>query len=211
MEYQTMRPPTPETISIITAESGSARICRSTSKSPAASHVYAVEMRERSSRLSAHVAKNATSAPPNATNVVSVEIQPAVRREIVWPATVIARQLASGASRQIQAPTAGTAPSASQGARPVDVERHAATRHRHDQPEPDRDLAGSDGHDREREHLAVQRPLLSRERDKRQVAGVQHDLEREQHDERASPEHHSHRPSGEEDSRDDQVPAGIRP
>ena len=34
-----MRPPTPETMSIITVESGSTRIWKPTSKSPVASHV----------------------------------------------------------------------------------------------------------------------------------------------------------------------------
>ncbi len=44
------------------------------------------------------------SAPAKARNVVRVEIQPAVRREIHGPASVIASAPPSGASRQIQAP-----------------------------------------------------------------------------------------------------------
>ena len=99
-----MSPPTPETMSIITAERGSTRIWKPTSKSPAASHVYAVDICSRSSGLSPQSPKNATSAPPNATNVVSVETQPAWRREMSSPMNVMNAAPTSGDSRQIQAP-----------------------------------------------------------------------------------------------------------
>ncbi len=104
IEYQTISPPTPETMSIITTESGSTRISIPTSKSPAASQVYAVESCSRSSASLDQRPKNATSAPAKATNVVRVEIQPAVRREIHGPVSVIASAPPSGASRQTQAP-----------------------------------------------------------------------------------------------------------
>ncbi len=93
-----MSPPTPETTSIIVLESGSSRIWNPTSKLPDASHVYAVETCSRSDGSAAHSPTKATSAPPNATNVVSVEIHPAVRREILTPASVIASAPASGES-----------------------------------------------------------------------------------------------------------------
>jgi hypothetical protein len=99
-----MSPPTPETTSIITLDSVSSRIWTETWKFPAASHVYAVETCSRSDGSAAQSPKNATSAPANATNVVSVEIQPAVRREMRPPATVIAIAPASGDPRQTQAP-----------------------------------------------------------------------------------------------------------
>ncbi len=75
-----------------------------TSKLPVESHVHAVVRCERSSSPFPSSAKNDTSAPPNATKTDSVEIQPAVRRPIVSPMTVIANAPASGAKRQIQAP-----------------------------------------------------------------------------------------------------------
>ncbi len=99
-----MSPPTPETISIITTASGSTRISKPTSKFTVASHVYAVESSCRSPGSRAQSPKNATSAPPKATNVVSVEIHPASRRLIRVPPSVIASAPASGASRQVQAP-----------------------------------------------------------------------------------------------------------
>ena len=99
-----MSPPTPETMSIITLDRVSSRIWTETWKFPAASQVYAVETCSRSDGFAAQSAKNATSAPANATNVVSVEIQPAVRREMRPPASVIATAPASGDPRQIQAP-----------------------------------------------------------------------------------------------------------
>src|SRR6187431_1129707 len=259
-----MSPPTPETISIITVESGSTRICRPTSKSPAASQVYAVETTSRSSGLAAHVAKKATTAPPKATNVVSVEMSPAVRREIRPPATAIASAPASGESRQTQPPAAisraprrhrlppggarlrrrlttlaargspgpyssyralrhrtasgargtrltGFGPSSAKRARLVDVEGHVAAGHGDDEPEADRDLCRRDGHDRQREHLSVERALLARERDQRQAPRVQHDLEREEHDQRAASHHDAERADPEEQRRDDQVPADARP
>src|SRR5919198_6765242 len=99
-----MRPPTPETISIITSASGSTRIWTSTLKSPPVNQVYAVDTCERSPESLPHAAKRATTAPPNATKVESVEIQPAMRRVISCPRKVIVRQPTSGAARQTQAP-----------------------------------------------------------------------------------------------------------
>src|SRR5919201_1933575 len=150
-----MRPPTPETISIITTASGSTRICADTLKLPPVSQVYAVETCERSCGLSPHMTKKATAAAPKATNVESVEIQPASRREIVCPQSAVVTQPTSGASRQTQAAAVISA-SASERAHPVDVEREAAARHRDDQPQPDRDLTRRDRHHREREHLPVE-------------------------------------------------------
>jgi hypothetical protein len=99
-----MSPPTPETISIIVLESVSSRICTCTWKSPAASHVYADETCSRSDGSLVQSPMNATSALANARNVVSVEIHPALRREIRPPATVIATAPASGEARHTQAP-----------------------------------------------------------------------------------------------------------
>jgi hypothetical protein len=60
------------------------------------SQVYAVDVCSRSVAFVAQSSKNATSAPPNARKVVSVEIQPAVRREMCCPASVIASVAPSG-------------------------------------------------------------------------------------------------------------------
>ena len=49
--------------------------------------------------------------------------------------------------------------------------------------------------------------MLARERDQGEVRAVQHDLEREEHDQRATPEHDSERPDPEERRGDDQIPA----
>ena len=203
-----MSPPTPETMSIIVLESVSSRICTSTSKSPDG------EPRVRGRDLlavagsAAQKPKNATSAPPNARKVVSVEIQPAVRREIRPPASVIATAPPSGANEAD--PRAGD--HRSHGARSPGRRRgHAAPRHRDDETEADRDLRGGDRHHREREDLAVEVALLPRERDEREVRRVQHDLEREEHDQRAAPQHHSERADSEQDRRDDQVPADVGP
>src|SRR5207342_184985 len=91
----------------------------------------------------------------------------------------------------------------------VDVEWDAPSGHRHDEAEADRDFRGGDGHHREREDLSVERALLPRECHEGEVRCVQHDLEREQDDERAPPEHHAESSDPEEDRRDDQIPADI--
>src|SRR3990172_2584240 len=153
-----MSPPTPETTSIIVAASGSTRTDMPRSNEPALSQVNAVESSERSPASRAHIAKNVTAAPPKATNTDSVEMTPAVRHEIVSPRSVITRAPASGASRQIQAPTVmpRRSPSAVQLAEAVDVERELAPGDRHDQAEADADLGRGDSHDGEREHLPVE-------------------------------------------------------
>ena len=101
--------------------------------------------------------------------VVSVEIQPAVRREMRLPASVIASAPTSGASRQIQAP-AITQRRQPRSALAWSTSRSIrAPRHRDDQPEPDRDLRRRDRHHGEREDLAVEVALLARERDEGEV------------------------------------------
>ena len=95
-----MSPPTPETMSIIVLDSVSSRICSSTWKSPDSSQVYAVDTTSRSPCPSAQRPMNATSAPPKATNVVSVEIHAAALREMRVPAIAIASAPTSGERRQ---------------------------------------------------------------------------------------------------------------
>ena len=166
--------------------------------------MYAVETCSRSAGSAAQSPKKATSAPPKATKVVSVEIQPAVRREM--RAAGERDRERSGERREQADPGAGDH-QPRQRARLVDVEGHAAPGHRDDEPEPDRDLGRGDGHHREREDLAVEVTLLARERDQGEVRRVQHDLEREEDDQRAAPEHHPERADPEQHRRDDQVPA----
>src|SRR5919106_960398 len=86
-----MSPPTPETISIIVAESGSRSSVMPTSKLPVESHVQAVETYSRSSSSWPSRPANETRAPPKETATESVEIQPAVRRSIVSPMTASAK------------------------------------------------------------------------------------------------------------------------
>ncbi len=84
-------------------ESGSVRIDRPTRKLPAWSHVQAVETSARCSGSRPSIETNVTTAAANEPAVVSVAIQPAVRRRMVVPSTVIASAEPSGRNRQIQA------------------------------------------------------------------------------------------------------------
>src|SRR5439155_23150539 len=91
----------------------------------------------------------------------------------------------------------------------VDVEVEPPPRDRDDQAEADHDLRGRDRHHRERKDLTVTVAVVARERNQSKVRPVQHDLEREQYDQRAAPEQHAERARREEDRRDGEVPGDI--
>src|ERR671915_1941506 len=201
-----MRKPTPETTSIMKTLSGSTRMERPTSKSPALSHVQRVDSSSRSSVSRPVSAKKVTSVATNEMPTDAVARYPAARREMDVPARVIASEAASGESRQIQA-AAVTSPAKRRQL--VHVELEATPRHGHDQPQSDHDLRGGDGHDGEREHLPVGIGLLAGERDQGQVGAVEHDLEREQDDQRAAAQEHAECAGGEEERGDRQIPGDV--
>src|SRR5207244_4013929 len=80
---------------------------------------------------------------------------------------------------------------------------------RDDQPEADHDFGRSDGHHRDREDLPVLAPVQPRERDQQQVRGVEHDLDREQDDQRRAAEHDAERAGREEQSAEHDVPLDV--
>src|SRR3982751_2147073 len=100
------------------------------------------------------------------------------------PSRVIESAAASGATRQIQAATI-TGLTAQEGEL-VDVEVEALARDRDDQAETDDDLGGRHCHHGKREDLAARFPVQARESDQGEVRAVEHDLEREQHDQRTA-------------------------
>ena len=75
-------------------------------------------------------------------------------------------------------------------------------RHRDDQAQADDDLGGGDRHHRQREDLAVALRVVARERDQGEVRPVEHDLEREQDDQRAAPDQDAERAGAEEEAGD---------
>src|SRR5436190_10638166 len=98
-----MSDPTPVTISIMNTESGSVRIENPTLKLPATSQLYAVEVSARSAGERLSISPNTTTAATNAAPDERVEIQAAVRRDMLPPSTVISAVEPSGSSRQVQA------------------------------------------------------------------------------------------------------------
>ena len=78
------------------------------------------------------------------------------------------------------------------------------------QPEADDGLGGRHDHDGEREDLAGPVARVAREGDQGEVARVQHDLEREQHDERAAADEDAEGARCEEQDRDDEVRGDAR-
>src|SRR5262245_9152229 len=101
--------------------------------------------------------------------------------------------------------------SPAQGLQLVDVKGQVATRHRYDQAEPDDHLGRRDRHHGEREDLTGPRALLAREGDQGEVGGIEHQLEREEHDQRAATEQHAERSGREQEGRDREVPEDVRP
>src|SRR5580765_3470693 len=209
IEYATISEPTPETISIMKMLSGSTKIDSPTWKSPAPSQVQAVERWCRWSGFSDRSFTKTTIAATNDTEVDAVAIQPAARRGARVPPRVIASAAASGESRQTHA--AAITPSPAQASQAVDVQREAPPRHGDDQPQADDDLGRGDRHDGDREHLSRLLAVVTRERDQCEVAAVEHDLQREQDDQRRAAEQHAERADREQDRADRDVPGDVRP
>src|SRR5258708_3301469 len=114
-------------------ESGSTRMRMPKCRSPVVSHVQSVDECDRLLAVSEYRSKNVTAAQTNEPNVAAVTSQPASRREMRLPASVIAAAAASGSNRQTQA--AGIMRLAPERRQLVDVERELLPRHRHDQTE----------------------------------------------------------------------------
>src|SRR5215208_27005 len=153
------------------------------------------------------ISKTARGSTRIETATESVARYPARRREIRVPANTSSTTAASGATRQTQA---AAITSAAQSREPVDVEDEPAPGHRHDQPEAHDDLRGGYRHDRQREDLPVAVPLKARERDQGEVAAVEHDLDREQHDQRVAPDEHAERADREQRAGYREVPGDVR-
>src|ERR1700754_1992055 len=88
----------------------------------------------------------------------------------------------------------------------IDVDRQPAPEQRDDETEADRDLTGRDDHDDQREDLPAHVAVVARERDERQVGGVEHQLEAQQDDERVAAREHAGDADAEDQRRDHQVP-----
>src|SRR5690242_2364083 len=91
-------------------------------------------------------------------------------------------------------------PSVLQQVRVVDARGASRPEDGHDDGEADHDLGRGHDHDEEGHDLPVQVAVHAAERDQRQVAGVEHQLDaHEQHD-RVAPDQHPDRPDGEQDA-----------
>src|SRR5919204_119670 len=100
--------------------------------------------------------------------------------------------------------------SPAQGSQLVDVEVEVAARDGDDQPEADDHLRGGHGHDGQGEDLAGATPVVPRERDQGQVRAVEHDLEREEHDQRAAAQEDAERAGREQERGHREVPGNLR-
>jgi hypothetical protein len=98
-----------------------------------------------------------------------------------------------------------------EGVEPVDVKRDVLAVERDDQAEPHDHLRGRDGHHGQRKDLTVAVVQVAREGDQGKVRPVQHDLQREEDDERVAPEQDSERADAEQEAGNAEVPGGTRP
>src|SRR5918996_4157797 len=186
-------------------ESGSTTISAPNSRSPAESQVQRRETSVRSSCSRPRSWKKTTSEQRNDTPVVPAASTPAAKRLIRSPASAIATTAAAGEKRQIQARAVTALRLAPERGEAVDVEVDTLPRDGDDEAEAEHRFRGGDDHDGEREDLAVAVAELAGEGNQREVARVQHQLEREQDDERAPADEDAQRTRPEEDDREDQV------
>src|ERR1044072_5122797 len=213
-----MRKPTPLTISIMKTESLSIWIGPPIFKSPAESHVQSVDECVLSSGLSPSSTAKTITEQAKETSAEPAARKPAMERLMLVPGGAIRTTAAAGAKSAIQAaaiirddPPGGASRrvspggSSSQSGELVHVEIDVPARDRDDEAEADDRLGGGDDHHGQREDLPAARAGLARESDQGEVAGVQHDLEREQHDERAAANEHAEGSCREEDHGEDQV------
>src|SRR5688500_7446425 len=186
-------------------ESGSTTISAPTSRSPAESQVQSRETSLRSSCSRPSSWKKTAREQMNEIPVAPAARTPAAKRLIRSPASVIATTAAAGEKRQVHARAVTASLLAPERGQAVDVEVDAPAGDRNDEAEAEHRLGGRHDHDGEREDLAVPVAELARERDQRQVAGVQHELEGEQDDQRAPADEDAERARAEEHHREDEV------
>src|SRR5436309_3462498 len=91
----------------------------------------------------------------------------------------------------------------------VHVEVEPPPRHRDDQAEPVDDLGGGDRHHGQRKDLPVSAAVVSCEGDQGQVRTVEHDLEREQDDQRAPANQDAEVACAEQEGGDAEVPDDV--
>src|SRR5690606_6422679 len=88
-----------------------------------------------------------------------------------------------------------------QGTQAVDVDRLAVAEQGKDDRQADSDLGGGDDDDEQRQHLAAVEPVTQPhvEGDEVEVDGVEHQLDRHQHEDRVAPGEHAVDADGEQE------------
>src|ERR1700757_3202435 len=193
--------PTPVISSTKHIDKGSTNSPKFTCRPPAGTHANPSTCRSPTSPE--RPSMSASNATPTA-NAATTVAHP--RR---WPQ----RSLRRPASRSTAAPNAGSASSSHtscvisvlQQACFVDRGRPAGAENRHDDGQADDHLAGGHHHREERHHLTVELAVHACERDEREIASVQHQLDTHEHHDRVAPQQHSHGTDREQQRRQIQV------
>src|SRR5918993_2144092 len=171
---------------IMTADRASRRSARSSVKSPAVIHVNRVWLICRFSGAIPIRARTCIAAIANDATITAVARPPDTDFGSRFPKKALTRKPTNG-SKGISASTG----SPFQGREGFGVERFAMPEQRNDQREADSRLGGGDRHHEERDDLAIVGAELPPEGNKREVDGVQHDLDRQQHRDQVLAQEHA--------------------
>src|SRR5688572_28680221 len=125
---------------------------------------------------------------PNAATIAAQAMPPDSDFGSRWPKNALMTKPASGSS--------GMSASISvrlpfQCRKRVRAERLAVAEQRDHQRQAHGRLGGRDGHDEEGDDLSVDRAPVAADGDERQVDGVEHDLDGEQHRDQVAPQEHA--------------------
>src|SRR6185436_12954295 len=187
---------------IITADSASSRSERSSEKSPTLIQLKSVWTIWRLSGGMPANASTCITAIANESAITAVARPPEIDFGRRFPRNALTRNPPNGRSG-MRASTG----SPFQRRERFGIERFAMAEQANHEREADRRFSGSDGHDEERDDLAIDFAELPAERHERQVDGVQHDLDRHQQRDEVAAQKYAGRADGEQQARQHQVMA----
>ena len=196
-------------------ESGSSQISIPIFRSPAESHVHSVDDTSRSSGSRSSSPTKTTTEHANDTSTEAAATIPAPRREILSPSSARTTTATAGEKSAIQPASVtgvlgwgGGGSWSRQPFRSVSLSTSSSIRRRDIATIRPRPITASDAATTMTASAKIWPPPSPRYRENAisdEVAGVEHELEREQDDQRAAADQHAERPDREEHDREDEV------
>src|SRR5262245_44173927 len=195
-----MSEPMPVTTRIITADSGSSRNARLTTKSPDAIQVNTFWTTSREPGSIPTSCQTWDTATANEASITRQARPPDTLFDKRRPIEALTRKPTNG-RRGISDSTG----SPLERRERFGIERLAVPEEPDHERQADGGLGGGDGHDEERDDLSVHRPELAAERNERQVRGVQHDLDRQEQRDQVTAHKDAGRADREQQTGEDEV------